>query len=129
MSLGTKKWRYRYRLKKLIDEAVEKDIVVVSAASNDGKKSYPAYFRNVIGVKSNNIHLEKTFYYKRAFYYAPGTVPKNVYPEGRGNSFAAAYITGYIAKAIYDRKLKGNKQVSDYLKTNMNFLNKEGMND
>ncbi|OLN25887.1 hypothetical protein DSOL_5194 [Desulfosporosinus metallidurans] len=36
-----------------------------------------------------------------------------------GNSFAAAYITGYIAKAIYDKEISGSKQVSDYLKTNL----------
>ncbi|WP_282433578.1 S8 family serine peptidase [Desulfosporosinus metallidurans] len=68
MSLGTKKWRYRYRLKKLINKAIQEDIVIVSAASNDGKKSYPAYFRNVIGVKSSsNIYQKKLILLSKIF--------------------------------------------------------------
>lgn len=123
MSLGTKKWKYRHRLKKLIDKAIKKNIVIVSAASNDGKKSYPAYFRNVIGVKSSDIKSKNLFYNKKNFYFAPGTVPQSIYYDECfnlvGNSFAAGYITGYIAEKIYMEGLIGSKQVKDYLKMNL----------
>lgn len=123
MSLGTKKWRYKYKLKKLIDDIMQRDIVIVSAASNDGKVSYPAYFKNVIGVKRNNDNETKSIYYKRNFYYAPGNIPQNLYKNDCksliGNSFAAAYVTGYIAKVIYYENLKNVNEVNSYLKNKL----------
>ncbi|MFW0905724.1 S8 family serine peptidase [Clostridium perfringens] len=125
MSLGTKKWRYKYKLRKLINNILNRNIVVVSAVSNDGKTSYPAYFKNVIGVKQKTDREKRPIYYMKNFYYAKGEVSKSVYKNANkylvGNSFAAAYITGYVAKVLYYKNFKNIDQINKYLKGKLKF--------
>lgn len=112
MSLGTNKWRYKHQLKKSVLNAIDNKIIVVSAADNSGAKSYPAYLNNVIGVKDSM--MAKTMYYSDDFFYAPGnTYIKNSLNKKemvRANSFAAAYITGEIAKLIYKNDIQGDEK-------------------
>ena len=120
VSLGTKKWKHKYRIEKIINDISKKNIIVVAAASNDGKSSYPAYLKNVIGVKTIKDRERKVIYKKGSFYYAPGNVPEEIYTiEGQhltGNSFAAGYVTGYISKIIYFENIEGVKNIKKYLK-------------
>jgi subtilisin family serine protease len=105
LSLGTTRLKYFFPLKRLVKLANKNNILVVAAANNnDYIKSYPAYLKNVIGVKGVNVKDYSDFYFHNKFYLAPFDA-KNIHEisgkkDGmmKGNSYAAAYITGHIAK-------------------------------
>lgn len=128
LSVGTNRWRYRFSLSRLVRKAFQNNIFVVTAMSNDGKKSYPALLKNVIPVKG----LSDTFYrsdfsYENNMFFAPLSM---VNIEGmnelknnnmKGNSIAAAYVTGhlanillkhndYISKNIFHELITGNRE-------------------
>ncbi|WP_278245952.1 S8 family serine peptidase [Ruminiclostridium cellobioparum] len=107
MSLGTLKRRYIFPLKKIIKEAKKLNVLLVAAAENSGKTSYPAYLNGVIGVKSGFFENYKQYSYKKGFFLAPdGTkgiahiqeVP--VMKNSRGTSMSAAYISGHLAEIL-----------------------------
>jgi hypothetical protein len=121
LSLGTTKLKYWYSLKKLTRILNKNNIIVVSAANNEGKRSYPAYFKDVVGVKGTNINNDG-FYYDDEFFYSSLYLPEVLCKDNEkykricGNSISAAYITGHISKIILDLNLKSNKEIVDYLK-------------
>jgi hypothetical protein len=113
LSLGTTKLRYWLALKSLVKKAQRAGTVIVAAAENSGKRSYPAFFKGIAGVKSDTTLNEKTnFYYQDGFFYAPcefkmvrgsNEIPINT----GGNSIAAAFITGHFAKSMYTNDFSG----------------------
>jgi subtilisin family serine protease len=134
LSLGTTRWRYKFPLKRLVKEATGKDVVIVSAANNQGIKSYPAFIKGVVGVKGYRLINKSEFFYENNFFYAPiGT--KNISGISElehgdkeiGNSMAAAYITGHIAMK-YD--LKSTKGIEDFIeKIKLLSIEKECLNE
>lgn len=119
LSLGTTRWRYKFPLKRLVKEAAKNDVIVVSAANNQGIKSYPAFINGVVGVKGNMALNKSEFSYNDGFFYAPmetkDIVGINELQHGDraiGNSMAAAYITGHIAMKYV---LKGTNGVEDFI--------------
>lgn len=80
---------------------------VVAAAENEGKRSFPAYLKDVIGVKADSSLKNKfDYYYKSGFMFAPCELAsikgKNeLKKEIGGNSTAAAYISGHLARKYY----------------------------
>lgn len=107
MSLGTVKKRYILPLRKIVKEAKRLNIPIVAAAHNSGKVSYPAYLKDVIGVKSDMFDNCTQYSYKDGFFYAPaGTQGIHCIQEipamrnARGTSMSAAYITGHLAKML-----------------------------
>jgi hypothetical protein len=52
ISAGTTLWNDSYKLKLCIDELVSKDVVVISSIANNGKITFPAFFRNIISVSA-----------------------------------------------------------------------------
>lgn len=118
LSLGTTLHNYKVRLIKLIKKAYKKNIIVVSAAENSGKISYPAFLKGVVGVKRSN-NSDNCINYKDNFFIGPGNVTdisevKNMnLPNACGNSISAAYITGYIAKLVEDGGIRNRKDIID----------------
>ncbi|MCX8129649.1 MAG: S8 family serine peptidase [Clostridia bacterium] len=111
LSLGTTKWKYRFALNTIVRHARKNNIIVVAAANNEGKKSYPAYLRGVIGVKARVMKDNNPFDYQDGFFYAPLDTKGieefetlGVSDYATGSSVAAAYMTGYIASLISSRK-------------------------
>lgn len=104
LSLGTKKWRYKWGLQKIVDKALQQEIVIVAAASNDGKKAYPACLKDVIGVKMEKFTDIYSYRYHNGFFYAPLDVSGVTgfdFFQGRqigGCSTSAAYITGHLSR-------------------------------
>jgi hypothetical protein len=105
MSLGTNNWRYKSYIKKIVNMAIEKNIIIVAACNNTGYWSYPAHINGVVGVKSANEGQcpKNHFYMKKGFYYAPFEM-KDIDGADElgtdkmiGTSISAAYITGHIA--------------------------------
>lgn len=99
-------------LKKVVEEAVKKGIIVVASYDNqENKNSYPAQYENVIGVKLGK-KIDKV-YTKEGICYAPGcgvttTDRGGGYEKVEGNSIATAYVTGNVALVV--SKCKMNKE-------------------
>jgi subtilisin family serine protease len=102
------------KLKEIIDEAVQNDIIVVCAAGNKTEVSgnnlyYPARYEHTIsvgGVKRDKSRLEYTIAQEDVDIYAPGdsinstSNADNGYSEYSGSSQACAYVTGVLAIAL-----------------------------
>lgn len=54
LSLGTVHYEDRHELRKIVNKAVKKGMIIVSACSNEGIITYPSYLSNIIGVKADN---------------------------------------------------------------------------
>lgn len=121
MSLGTTGLKNSLFLRPLIQQARKKNILIVAACSNNGKRSYPAQFKKVIGVKGyNNRNLHDYCYYKGLFY-APihmKSIRGVECLENKsivGNSIAAAYITGYLASLKFNNTMININKIKQIL--------------
>jgi len=121
LSLGTTRIRYLFPFERALKTALDCGIVVVAAAGNDGRKSYPAYLKGTIGVKSINTEDEDYLHYKNGFYYAPHgfsnvTGADELRTTAGGNSTAAAYMTGYIGSLMIHRGHNSRNEILKELK-------------
>jgi subtilisin family serine protease len=122
LSLGTNRFKYWFSLRKNINILSRNNVIVVAAVANDNKITFPAYLKNVIGVKGNRFNAYKSFYYKSHFYYAPLYIPPDLlkydssFKNMQGNSISAAYITGHISAIISDLQIKNSKDIRGRLK-------------
>lgn len=122
LSLGTSKHRYKFILKKLMKLAEKNNIIVVSSLSNDKTRSYPADLKNVIRVAGKSFECYESFYCLNDIYYAPVDIGKienrdELENKGmKGNSMAAAYITGNLCKLLYQNINLGAIKIRSLLK-------------
>lgn len=130
MSLGTTKWRYKHKIKKLIERADKKGIIVVAAANNNGCKSYPSHLKDVVGVKGMKLENMNQLYYDYKFIFAPydlkgieGIDTKKMDQEMVGNSMAAAYVTGHLSNIKYSLGYKDKFDILDKLRSNSILMN------
>jgi hypothetical protein len=109
LSLGTSRFRYRFALKRLVNKARKLNIAVVAADSNDSKNVYPASLRHVVGVRADSCSKTTSYGYKKKYFYGPPDlghvhgIENLEHPSVRGNSVAAAYLTGHLSKILYDK--------------------------
>lgn len=105
LSLGTTSRRYFEALHELAEMAYYHDTVLVTAAENTGRKSYPSTFSSLISVDYEEIHEPLRFLYRlsnRIEFVAPGVNIEVPSPGGgtvrqTGSSFAAPHISGIAA--------------------------------
>ncbi len=122
LSLGTTKLKYWFHLRKITKTLNRNNVIIVSAAENNGRKSYPAYLKHVVGVKGTNLKNDE-FYYNNNFFYSPLYLPDVIinsnekYKHICGNSISAAYITGHICNIILKLNIKKNNEIVDCLKS------------
>jgi subtilisin family serine protease len=113
LSLGTTKFRYVFRMHKIIRELNKKGTIIVAAENNANKKAYPANMNHVIGVKGDSfITSYNNYYYKNKFYYAYNKLHPNFGNNENdiyGNSLACGFITGHICKELLSKKIRGEK--------------------
>lgn len=102
------------KLRQAIAYAIEKEVIVVAAAGNNGEKEpealyYPAAYDGVIAVGAADREGNPAAFSQKSYcrIYAPGVdVPvldfgfSIVPPKASGSSYAAAIITGKIAKLL-----------------------------
>ncbi|MFG3657806.1 type VII secretion-associated serine protease mycosin [Streptomyces sp. NPDC047706] len=97
-------------LERAINEAIDRDIVVVASAGNDGvggnvKRTYPASYAGVLAVAASDRNNERASFSQSGDFVdvaAPGvdmisTVPKGGHCSDSGTSFAAPYVAGVVA--------------------------------
>lgn len=102
LSVGIERTNY-YELQYFCEEITKKGIVLVAAYNNQGKVTYPAEYKNVIGVTHNkntneNIILE----YKKEkniVFFSPYVYLGQFERTGlvQGNSFSCALLSGYLS--------------------------------
>lgn len=124
LSLGTKNKKWRNKLKKICDKAINSGIIIVAANPNENEESYPATFSNVISVTSNEIKGKKWYIYqpnskvdfivKRIRIKVAELNKRYKYVE-ISPSFASAKITGYIAKILGKNTLINFNDVKKFL--------------
>ncbi|MCD4782765.1 MAG: S8 family serine peptidase [Candidatus Eremiobacteraeota bacterium] len=108
LSLGTTRDRYFAPLHSLIDSAYFKKLLMVAAQNNAPTPSFPAVFSSIIGVKAVDIEDPYQFYfndYPPVEFLTKGVnvkLPwlKHGYETCTGNSFAAPFLTGIIARML-----------------------------
>ena len=106
LSLGTTRWLNRFAIERIIKEAIRKNIVIVASAHNNGRVSYPAHSRRVIGVKGDFDVPVSDYYYFRKYFYAPLGVQNIPGIEEMdeenlmGTSMSSGYITGHVANIM-----------------------------
>lgn len=121
LSLGTTNRCYEKELKKLVERAKEKDILIVAASSNCGELTFPASIKEVVAVKS--IVGSNKYGFFNGYCLAPYSVFKEnrIFHDGvclnlTGNSVAAAYVSGQLAEIINVNDVGTNYEcVSSYV--------------
>lgn len=97
-------------LRTAVQRALDREIVVVASAGNDGasgksKNTYPAALKGVLAVAASDRNNERALFSQRGDFVgiaAPGvdvvsTVPLGGHCADNGTSFAAPYVTGVAA--------------------------------
>lgn len=137
MSLGTIDFRDADIIKKAVDTAAEKGIIIVAAANNRNVYTYPASFKNVIGVNCDitgnlkegefvwnpfapdNIEITSCAIHELTMYTGETKT------TGPCNSFAAPMITAVVCKIMDEKGLITLDEIKVELKKCV--LNKKAM--
>ena len=114
ISLGTECCTELSRLKSVINDLVQKEIIIVSAYSNTGVISYPAALPNVIGVDSSDMCItsDDYIYVENSIlnFRAKGNNQRLAWLDNQfivvsGNSFAAPHITAKLTNIMINENL------------------------
>ncbi|NOZ20833.1 MAG: S8 family serine peptidase [Planctomycetes bacterium] len=105
VSIGTTDRRYLEALYELAEIAYYNDAILIAAAENTGRRSFPSTFSSLISVDYDDIRDPLRFLYaprNRIEFVAPGVNIEAPVPGGgtmlhTGSSFAAPHISGIVA--------------------------------
>lgn len=108
LSQGTTKQRFYSEFHELADAAYFNNTVLVAAANNMSKPSFPSTYASVVSVGSHDVDDPYTFYYNPTPPVEFGAFGINVqlawldgqWIQATGNSFAAPHITGVITRIV-----------------------------
>ncbi|HOM03448.1 MAG TPA: S8 family serine peptidase [Acetivibrio sp.] len=112
MSLGTVHYSDSIELKRVVDLAAERGIVIVSACSNQYIITYPSSFTNVVGVKADFTDTLKEGEYTYNFYPNDGVditaygavslrrINEEAFYSESCNSYATPFITAKVYNII-----------------------------
>lgn len=113
LSLGTTHFQDRNKIRQIINHYVNKGMIFIAATANNGYKTYPASFSNVIGVASGDEFDINTnlFYHNGVDLIAPSNheimVKENSFTLKNSNSYAAPYITAKVCHLMSDNQKYG----------------------
>jgi subtilisin family serine protease len=108
LSLGTTRPEAFALLHELADLAYFRNVLLVTAANNIPIPSFPSVYSSVISVAAHDERDQQNFYYNPSppvEFGAPGIDVRVPWRNGEwltatGNSFAAPYITGLVARIL-----------------------------
>ncbi len=109
VSVAVAETGYYHDFAEACSKAAERNIIIVAAADNMGRPCLPAYIKTTFGVGAASLE-EGRYYYREnesiQFYAAPDADTSRLrssFPsQGRGCSFAAARLSGIVAKIMAD---------------------------
>ena len=113
LSLGVTHFQDRTSIRDVINHYANRGMVIVAASANDGYKTYPASFSNVIGIAAGDvfkidINLQKHI---GVDFIVPSdheiVLRGNPFKVGNSNSYAAPYVTAMIGK-YFEKKSYSN---------------------
>lgn len=110
LSLGTTHFRDKDVIRRIINHYVNKGMIIIAATANNGYKTYPASFSNVIGVVSGDVFDINTnlLMYSGIDFIAPSNheivVMDNIFMLKDSNSYAAPYVTSKVYDFLADSK-------------------------
>ena len=116
ISLGTTHFQDKKIVRRTINHYANKGIILVAAASNDGKTTYPASFSNVISVAvGENVRVDQNLQHQTGIdFIAPSDHDIKMegvfFRLGKSNSYAAPYITALVGNLI---SAKGSMTVDE----------------
>ena len=108
LSLGTTKRDFYALLHELVDEAHFSNVVLVTAANNMPLASFPSTYSSVISVASHDVRDAGVYYFNPrppVDFGALGIDVRVAWQNGEwitatGNSFAAPYVAGLVARLL-----------------------------
>lgn len=111
LSMGSTSLDDEISLREATKQAYNAGIIVVAAHSNENKKTYPASFEQVIGVR----HSEKArngIYHRKGdlnsdfctYAKVPLTLKRKVITAQPANSFATSVMTAVVADLLFEKK-------------------------
>ena len=108
LSLGTRRADVAFELHQLCDAAYFNGTVIVTAANNVHRMSFPSLFSSVISVACNTTEDPERFHFNPApptEFLARGIDVDLAWRDGTrmtatGNSFAAPHISGFVARIL-----------------------------
>lgn len=114
LSLATVGNNYKKELEAICSELAKQGKIIVSSLGNRMKKSFPASFKSVIGVKGNNFYYRQDYWFNDRYSIQvvadcnPVLVKKSpsTFDFISGNSKAAILFTGIVLKQIEEGKIK-----------------------
>ncbi|MED0668772.1 S8 family serine peptidase [Aneurinibacillus aneurinilyticus] len=123
-------------LRSVCEEADRKGVIIVSACDETRQLYWPAYYPTVYGAKAGEHCNGQVFYFhteEPAGFRALG-FPRRL--EGplqkfnlQGSSFAAAHITGFLAKIIEKYKVYTARDVREVIRTSVLEVEQRTMNN
>lgn len=127
MSISSNDIKIRRRINKLVTELQEQGKICVASQSNDRWISYPAELRKVLGVAGSPAVFSEEYLYdhdKKIQIVASGAAELMKYKLPRlcffrGNSRAAAIISGILANALSTGDMSDSDDLEKYLLTNV----------
>lgn len=123
LSIGTSDPDSGEYILKYIKEAESKNIITVAAENNEGGKSFPAVYDNVIGVSGNDLPEDELFLSKRVrglnifttLNFTNVLWKNNSVKNISGNSYSAAKFTGLAALLAEQHKIININQLLKFL--------------
>lgn len=127
------------KLRQAIAYAIEKEVIVVAAAGNNGEKEpealyYPAAYEGVIAVGAADREGNPAAFSQKSYcsIYAPGVdVPVLDFgfslnkPKATGTSYAAAAVTGDIADLLYEDPMLDPIKLREIIRSQEDMENKK----
>jgi thermitase len=115
-----------FTLKRAVDYAWDRGVVIVAAAGNDGSSRpvYPAYYKDVVSVAAVDENDNKADFSNYGYWVdvaAPGvsilSAYKDSYEYFSGTSMATPFVTGVAALVLSQNPQDGNLQVIDQIES------------
>lgn len=122
-------------LRLACNKAISNGILIFAAHSNFGKVSYPASFKNIIGIGYDNSikdNILKVYQYTRDIIFSTPLMSMNhfgISASKSGSSFLCPYIVGVFCRYVYYYKIDTQKEsienIYDLFLSFINLLNNE----
>jgi len=123
LSLSIVEGNYSKKIKSLCNYYYEKGVIIVCSFSNQKRKSYPAAFKSVIGVRGFILENEKSIWERKRGreiivdynpYLYMGLEGQYVL-YGKSNSYACAKMTGIIAKKMKELNCYSVQEIKKWI--------------